>query len=226
MARGATVVIDVFRAFSTACHAFLGGCERIFPVLDVDDARALAASVPGALLMGERFTRKLPGFDLGNSPTEIVAADVRGRTIVHTTHAGTRGLVVAAERAPVLFAGSFVNAAATAASLRQAATEDVSLVCMGHQAEEPSDEDTLCAGYLRDLVLGRPPSPSFDEIREQLRSSAAAAKFFDPARPWTPPSDFDLCLALDAAPFALRCDRDPQGRLVLRTDAPPGPAGA
>ena len=91
-ARGATVVIDVFRAFSTACHAFLGGCARIFPVLDVDEARSLAASLPGSLLMGERFTRKLPGFDLGNSPTEVARADVRGRAIVHTTHAGTRGL--------------------------------------------------------------------------------------------------------------------------------------
>ena len=64
------------------------------PVGAVDDALAIARSAcPDALLVGERHARRLPGFDAGNSPTEVIALDVAGRTVVHTTHAGTQGLV-------------------------------------------------------------------------------------------------------------------------------------
>ena len=45
-ARGLTVVIDVFRAFSVAVSAFARGAERIFPVAAIDDARALKAQFP------------------------------------------------------------------------------------------------------------------------------------------------------------------------------------
>ena len=49
--------------------------------------------LPGALLTGERRARPLAGFDAGNSPTELAALGLHGRTLVHTTHAGTQGLV-------------------------------------------------------------------------------------------------------------------------------------
>ena len=74
-ARGAVVIIDVFRAFSTACYAFANGARRIIPVADIAHARKLRESDPGLILMGERGGKKLPGFDFGNSPTEIRDAD-------------------------------------------------------------------------------------------------------------------------------------------------------
>lgn len=200
-ATGAAVVIDVFRAFSFAAFAFRQGCVSIRPVGDPAEAVRIREAAPGVLLAGERFTRRLPGFDFGNSPTEIESVDLSGRTLVHTTHAGTQGLVNARSADPVL-AGSFVNARATAAWLRDRGCPEVSLVCMGHQAERPCDEDTLCAEYLRDLLTGRPPRP-IGEIRERLRRSESAEKFFDPSRPWTPERDFDLCLSLDAVDFAM-----------------------
>lgn len=39
-ARGLTVVIDVFRAFSVECYALSGGAKTIYAVGDIDQASA------------------------------------------------------------------------------------------------------------------------------------------------------------------------------------------
>src|SRR4051812_33518782 len=91
-ARGVAVVIDVFRAFSVACYAYARGAKRIIPVAEVDRALALKREHPEYLAIGERGGRMVAGFDFGNSPTEISQSDVRGRTLVQTTSAGTQGL--------------------------------------------------------------------------------------------------------------------------------------
>jgi 2-phosphosulfolactate phosphatase len=119
-ARGVAVIIDVFRAFSVAAYAFDAGAARVLPVGEIEEALELGRRLPGAVLAGERHTRRLPGFDAGNSPTEIRALDLRGRTLIHTTHAGTQGLVNAVFADEVL-TGAFVNISAVAADLRRRA---------------------------------------------------------------------------------------------------------
>ncbi len=76
-AKGTTVVIDVFRAFSTACYLMAAGASRIIPVEQVEEALALKEQIPDALLLGERNEKKVAGFDFGNSPTHIAALDLR-----------------------------------------------------------------------------------------------------------------------------------------------------
>ena len=90
-ARGLTVIIDVFRAFSTACYVVRNGARQIIPVGDVDLAYQLKQQNPNYVLMGERKGKKLPGFDYGNSPTEIQSIDFSGKTVIQTTSAGTQG---------------------------------------------------------------------------------------------------------------------------------------
>ncbi|MBO5197735.1 MAG: 2-phosphosulfolactate phosphatase [Lachnospiraceae bacterium] len=46
----------------------------------------------GRILIGERGGRICEGFECGGSPFTGKDADCAGRTIVHTTSAGTRGL--------------------------------------------------------------------------------------------------------------------------------------
>jgi 2-phosphosulfolactate phosphatase len=184
----------------------------VLPVAEIDDARELGRSIPGALLAGERHTRRLPGFDAGNSPTEIRALDLRGRVLVHTTHAGTQGLVNAAAADEVL-TGAFVNISAVCRYLRERAPERVSLVRMGHEARERCTEDDLYAECLR-LMLAGEPAP-LAEVRERLRSAPAAEKFFDPACDWAPLEDFDYCTDVDRFDFVLRLKRVPGGRPEL-----------
>jgi 2-phosphosulfolactate phosphatase len=216
-ARGLAIVIDVFRAFSLACYAVDGGA-RVVPVAAIDAAVALRERHPQWLLAGERHARQLPGFDFGNSPAQIVAADLRGRTLVHTTHAGTQGLTNAIHADEVL-TGSLVNAQALVRYAQRRQPAVVSIVRMGHEARERCAEDDLCAELLAARLAGHPYDTA--TIRERLRVAPAAAKFFDPAAPWAPERDFELCTDVDRFDFVLRLGPpDADGvRALERVDA-------
>ena len=212
-ARGIAVVIDVFRAFSVAAYAFDAGAARVLPVAEIEDAKALGRRFPGAVLAGERHARKLPGFDIGNSPTEVRAIGLQGKVLVHTTHAGTQGLVNATGADEVL-TGAFVNISAVCRYILARGSQRVSLVRMGHEARERCAEDDLYAECLRLLLLGE-PAP-LGEVRERLRSAPAAAKFFDPACDWAPRDDFEYCTDVDRFDFVLRLQRLPGEPLELQ----------
>jgi 2-phosphosulfolactate phosphatase len=218
-ARGIAVVIDVFRAFTVAPHAIVAGASRVLPVGAVEEAFATRNALPGALLVGERHAHRLPGFDAGNSPTEILMLDVAGRPVVHTTHAGTQGLVNATAADEVL-TGSLVNLSAIARYLRSRDPERVTLVRMGHEARRRCTEDDFCAASLAALLEGGAP-PTTEQAREALRHAPAARKFFDPACDWAPRPDFDYCTEVDRFDFVLRLKTGADGRRELeRIDAP------
>jgi 2-phosphosulfolactate phosphatase len=119
-ARGLTVVIDVFRAFSVACYVVGNGAQRIIPAGDLAVAHAWKAQNPDWLLIGERGGQKPRGFDYGNSPTEVEHVDFSGRTVVQTTSAGTQGMANATGADEVLI-GGFVNAPAVVNYIRSRA---------------------------------------------------------------------------------------------------------
>ena len=60
------VVIDVLRATSAICTAFLYGAKKIIPVATVD--QAFDYKQKGYMVGAERDAIKLEGFDFGNSP--------------------------------------------------------------------------------------------------------------------------------------------------------------
>ncbi len=199
-ATGSVVVIDVFRAGTTACYASAAGA-RLIPVGAVEEALALRARHPGWLLAAERGARPVPGADFGNSPALIEHAPLAGRTLLHSTHAGTQGLV-GARRAEEVLTGSLANAAAIVRYLRRRAPARVTLVRMGHEARERCPEDDACAELLAARLAGRDPPTA--ALATRLRDAPGAAKFFDPAADYAPQRDFELCLALDRFDFVLR----------------------
>ena len=155
-ARGVVVVIDVIRAFTVAAYAFAGGAQRLWLVRTTDEAFALRRQEPQALLAGEIGGRLIPGFDLNNSPSLMAVTDVRGRTIIQRTGAGTQG-AAGANNATHLLICSLANAWATAAYARKLAETTGGLVTLlptqipgeGHQAVA---EDVVCADYLEALL--------------------------------------------------------------------------
>jgi Phosphosulfolactate phosphohydrolase and related enzymes len=199
-ATGVVVVIDVFRAFTTACVCFAKGAQRVVAVGNSDKALGLRRG-DNTLLLGERFGKRIEGFDFGNSPTDVAAVDLTGKTIVHTTHAGTQGLVNATQ-ASAIFTGALVNAKATVLAIKALQPQRVTLVRMGLNAEQASDEDSACADYLEALLLAQPVDEP--KILDELRASPYSQRFFDPNQPWSPASDFDWCLRFNCFDFALR----------------------
>lgn len=211
-AKGIVVIIDVFRAFSVACYCFEQGVSKVIPVGDIEDAHKLALVMTDSILVGERHGIKLPGFDYGNSPTEILAGNVSGKTVIHTTHSGTQGIVNAVNADEVL-TGALVNARATADYIKSRKPKQVTLVRMGLEARIASDEDDICADYLESLLLDQP----FEEhaIKNTLAKSPFSERFFDPEKPWNPETDFHLCLELNRFNFVLKAQKNEDGLLCL-----------
>ena len=214
-AAGTVIVIDVFRAFTTAAIAFDQGATAITLVAEAEDALALHRSGVGDLLMGEVDGKRPPGFDYGNSPYEITGVDLSGKSLVQSTRAGTVGVAAAfdAPDSTALYLGSFVAAAATVAAVLRDNPELVTIVAMGDQGVVRSDEDEHCALYLRNLLEGR--QPDTDALRRLILAGGATQKFFDPAQPQYHPQDVELALQFSKYPFAMRVSRE-QGRPVAR----------
>jgi 2-phosphosulfolactate phosphatase len=211
---GVVAVIDVFRAFTTAAVALANGAFRIVMVGAVEDALSLRDAGIGQVCIGEVGGRAPPGFDFGNSPTEIAGVDFAGKTIIQRTGAGTQG-VVAARRAERIYAASLVTASATARAMLSSAPDRITLVAMGNSAVVRTDEDELCAIHLRNLLEGR--SSDADAIRRVVLAGGQIAHFGDPARPHLPRGDLGIALDVDRYDFAIRVALE-DGRPVARRE--------
>ena len=212
-ADGLTVIIDVFRAFSMECWLYALGAKEIRPVGSIEDTFAWRERDPGCILVGERRRKKIDGCDLGNSPSSIDTEMIREKRIIHTTSAGTQG-IVSAVHASEIITGSFVNARAIAEYIREKSPEKVSLVCMGKAGLEPAEEDELCAVYLQSLLTGQ----ELPDIDSRLKSLARGGgrHFFDPAQQEVyPEKDFWMCIDRNRFDFVLRIEKDQDG-LVSR----------
>jgi 2-phosphosulfolactate phosphatase len=205
-ATGHAVIVDVFRAFTTAAFCIAAGAREVVLLADHEHALALKRSDPSLFLTGEIGGRPIPGFDVGNSPSAIERLDLTGRRVVQRTSAGTQG-VNAATAARALLLGSFVVAEATVRYL-QARAQEVTVVAMGHAAAETADEDEACARYIASRLAGEPV-----DIAAVL---ASLWKDEDPNWPdWFPRRDAELACELDRFAFALPVVRE-GGLLVAR----------
>jgi len=211
-ARGLTVIIDVFRAMTVEAYVIQNGAADLIPMGSIDEAYAYRDAHPGTVLMGERGGAKCPGFDFGNSPSAVKNVDFTGKTVVHTTSAGTQG-VANATGATQMLTGSLVNAKAIAAYIKASGAEEASLVCMGLAGVESTREDTLCAEYIKALVEGTPIDLQAG-IEECKRTSGA--KFFDPNDTVFPEEDFWLSVEADKFDFVLEVKEGPDGLMHTR----------
>lgn len=141
------IVIDVLRATSTIVTALAEGAAGIMPVETVMEAKSLQRQ--GDLLGGERFCRKITGFDFGNSPLEYRSGAVYGRRLLLTTTNGTRAIHKAARSESVL-AASLLNASGCAEAAASSKRDIVLLLAGTHDAF--AMEDGLCAGLLVDRL--------------------------------------------------------------------------
>ena len=176
-ATGLAVVIDVFRAFSLEPYLFDRGAEKIIAVGSKERAYELKEQNPDYVLCGERKGVILPGFDCGNSPWQTSTMDLRGKTVVHTTSAGTQGLVNA-YNADEILTGSLVNSRAIARYILREKPENVSLVCMGLRGLSEAAEDTLCGRYIKGILENE--ELDMEKELQALRKDETSKRFFDP----------------------------------------------
>jgi 2-phosphosulfolactate phosphatase len=216
-ATGTVAVIDVFRAFTTAAVALANGASRIVMVSTVEEALARSDAGIGQICMGEVRGKAPDEFDFGNSPLEVSAVDFSRKTIIQRTSAGTQGIIAAANRADRRYAASLVTASATARAILAGSPEGVTLVAMGDNGVNRTDEDEVCALHLRNLLEGRPGDRR--AVQRLILAGGEVGRFHDPARPHLHPQDVDIALDLDRFDFAIRVEIE-DGRPVARIERP------
>jgi len=198
-ARGLAVVIDVLRSFTVSAYALAGGARECRLVTTTDQARALAAATPGAVLCAEENALPLPGIPISNSPTQIRETELRNRILIQRSTAGTQ--VTAAVREGVdIFAASLVVARATVQACLFRAPNTLTLIA---SADHP--EDHACARYMEAIIRGE--HPDVDELLKPLKQSERYARVMAGEWPGFPPTDLELALQPDRFNFAMPVTR-------------------
>ncbi len=142
------VAVDILRATSAICTAFMNGVKRIIPVATLEEAREMKEK--GYMVAAERDGIVRDFADFGNSPYNFSAERVNGNDIVYSTTNGTHTIMMASHSYEVLI-GSYLNHAALVDHLTDAG-RDVIILCAGWK-NKFNLEDTLFAGVLAESLL-------------------------------------------------------------------------
>lgn len=205
-ATGLTVVIDVLRAFSLEAYLYSQGAKEIVPVMTVEEAFDIKRSDPEVILVGERGGVKCEGFDFGNSPSQLRDADIKNRKIIHTTSAGTRGLLSVSGETELLTA-AFVNARAVAEYIDRSGADDVSIVAMGLAGKRKTDEDELCARYIKG-ILEHDEIPDIDKKLKKLKYTDGSKFFKAINQKVFPEEDFWMSTKRDIFDFVIKVEKE------------------
>ena len=208
-ARGVAVIIDVFRAFTCSPLLFSLGIQKSILVSTPEDAFVLKEDNKDLILIGEVDGIPIEGFDLGNSPWEILkhgASYFEGKTVVQRTSSGVQGAIAALEVADEVLPASYALAGSTARYILSKQPSRVSLVAMGWSLKEIAPEDEWCARYIAHL-LGK-GDYNINEALGDILLNRLTQKFFNPDQPYFPPEDPILCLQSNIYDFILKVERE------------------
>lgn len=106
------VAIDVIRATTTATTA-IGLGRRVFPARTTDEAYRIASSLDDPLMVGELGGNMPYGFDLTNSPAQIIERKDLHRPMILVSSSGTQ-LLMNAAGAEAVYVACFRNFSAVA----------------------------------------------------------------------------------------------------------------
>lgn len=194
------VVIDVLRAFTTACYAINNNPKDYIVVRNLTLAYKLKKENPDYILMGERNGFNLPGSNYGNSPTEIKDIDFSNKTIVHRTTLGTRGIINALKHTKKVITGSFVNAKAVVNYIKKENPNVVHLFCTNGISDD--NEDLMFAKYIKSYFEGK--TLNMGMIKNNLMKHESGIRYLINSMTKYSKRDFFRALELDKFNFAIK----------------------
>jgi len=142
------VIVDILRATSAICTAFMNGVKKIIPVGTLEEAKAYKEK--GYMVAAERDGIVRDFADFGNSPYNFTKERVQGREIVYSTTNGTNSIMIAAESYRVVI-GAYLNISALVKYI-SGEGRDLLILCAGWK-NKFNLEDSLFAGALANRVL-------------------------------------------------------------------------
>lgn len=145
------VVIDLLRATSTIITALANGAKSIIPTPSIEDAVKIAKNLERStfLLCGERNTKVIEGFDLGNSPLDYTEEKVKDKNIILTTTNGSKIFSLLKHTKNVLVC-SILNISAVCQKMQELADEWI-IICSGRDGLYDAS-DAITAGFLVSLL--------------------------------------------------------------------------
>ena len=138
-----TVAVDILRATTSICAAFQVGVEEIVPLDSLEGLDHYKAL--GYIQAAERGGKKVKDAECGNSPTDYLTMDLRGKRMAYSTTNGTVCILRGSDAERTLV-GAFANISALTRQLLDQ-PQDLIILCSGWK-NDFSIEDTLFAGAL------------------------------------------------------------------------------
>jgi 2-phosphosulfolactate phosphatase len=142
------VAIDILRATTSICTAFMNGASEVIPISTVDELKTRTGKE--YLIAAERDGVKLDFADIGNSPYYFTRDVVEGKTIAYSTTNGTHTINLAAQCRSAAI-GAFINISALCRWL-EVGNRDVLLLCAGWKGRF-SLEDSVFAGAVAQKLI-------------------------------------------------------------------------
>jgi 2-phosphosulfolactate phosphatase len=185
----AVVVVDVIRATTTAITAAAAG-RRCFPAPTIEAARACAKGFDNPLLAGESSGMMPAGFEMDNSPSQIVSRDDIHRPLVLVSSSGTK-VIHEAVGCEGVYLSCFRNYTASASYLAEHHSR-VAVIGAGSKGEF-REEDQICCGWIAAGLISKGYTP------ENLLTASIADRWRD-----EPP---EACLCSHSVDFLRRTGR-------------------
>ena len=142
------VAIDILRATTSICTAFMNGAKEVIPISSIDELKRFIGTE--YIIAAERDGVKIDFADIGNSPNKFSRELVAGRGIAYSTTNGTRTVNLAAQCQNAAI-GAFTNISAVYRWL-EADERDVFLLCSGWKGRF-NLEDTVFAGAVAQKLI-------------------------------------------------------------------------
>jgi 2-phosphosulfolactate phosphatase len=142
------VIVDILRASSAICAAFMNGASKIIPVETLDEAKRMKEM--GYIVAAERDGIIQDFADFGNSPFNFTYENVRDKEVVYSTTNGTQCVHLAASAYKVLIA-AFLNISSVKDFLFKT-NRDILILCAGWK-NKFSLEDSFFAGALVEKLI-------------------------------------------------------------------------
>ena len=143
-----SVAIDILRATTSICTAFMNGAKEVIPISTIDELKTYTGT--DCLIAAERDGVKLDFADIGNSPHCFIRDVVEDKTIAYSTTNGTHTINLAAQCHSAAI-GAFINISAVCRWL-EASERDVFLLCAGWKGRF-NLEDSIFAGAVAQKLI-------------------------------------------------------------------------
>jgi len=165
------VVIDVLRATSTIVSCLSAKASIVIPAQTIEESFMLRDAIGKAVLVGEKNSLIIPGFDLGNSPKNCFYYDFSYTPAIIKSTNGTP-LIRSLSNAAQLLAASFLNLSTVADFLRILSRSYPILIVEAGDEQKFSPPDNLCATLLKNKIIDPNTSvPSHSRLSDFMISS-------------------------------------------------------